>query len=97
MLRPYTRNGMIPSYLHSLFWDANLADFTPQQHPEYTIFRVLEVGDLRAYRWLRETFPASEIQRVLRTERRLSRKSANFWALMYHIPREQVAALAPER
>ena len=31
-------------------------------------------------------FSEPEILRVLRAERRLSRKSANFWALVYGIP-----------
>lgn len=85
---------MIPSPLHSLFWDTNLDTFDPAAYPDYTIFRVLEHGDEYAVAWLRETFPEPEIQRVLRTERRLSRKSANFWALVYRIPAGEVAALS---
>jgi hypothetical protein len=54
---------------------------------------VLELGDEDAVRWLRATFSEPEILRVLRTERRLSRKSANFWALVYRIPADTVAAL----
>jgi hypothetical protein len=77
-----------------LFWDTDIAAFDPSKYPDYTIFRVLEFGDVEAIAWLRETFSEQEIRRVLRTERRLSRKSANFWALMYKIPDEQVAALS---
>ena len=51
------------------------------------------MGDEDAVRWLRATFSEPEILRVLRTERRLSRKSANFWALVYRIPADTVAAL----
>jgi hypothetical protein len=85
---------MIPNQLRTLFWDINVASFDPSAYPDYTIFRVLELGDVEAIAWLRELFPEQEIRRVLRTERRLSRKSANFWALMYNVPAEQVAALA---
>lgn len=84
---------MIPSYLRTLFWDTDLETFTPEAYPDYTILRVLEIGDDAAVTWLRETFPESEIRRVLRTERRLSEKSANFWALVYGIPSREVAAL----
>jgi hypothetical protein len=38
-------------------------------------------------------FSETRIVEVLRTERRLSRKSANFWALVYHLPSDEVAAL----
>ena len=47
-----------------------------------------------AVAWMRGMFSEVEIQRVLCTERRLTRKSANFWALVYRVPAGQVAALA---
>jgi hypothetical protein len=88
---------MIPSHLQTLFWDTNLDTFRPEVYPDYTIFRVLEYGDEPAVTWLRETFPESEIRRVLCTEGRLSRKSANFWALLYGVPFHDVAAFNPSR
>jgi hypothetical protein len=84
---------MIPSNLQTLFWDTNLDTFDPEAYPDYTIFRVLEYGDEAAVAWLRQTFPEAEIRRVLCAERRLSRKSANFWALVYGVPSNEVAAL----
>jgi hypothetical protein len=84
---------MIPSNLQALFWDTNLDTFTPEAYPDYTIFRVLELGDDAAIAWLRQTFSEAEIQQVLKTERRLSEKSANFWALVYRVPSREVAAL----
>lgn len=85
---------MVPNTLQPLFWDTNLATFQPSAHPGYTIFRILEYGDDPAVAWLRENFPAPEIRRVIRSERRLSAKSATFWALIYGIPEAEVAALA---
>ena len=80
-------------HLHSLFWDTNLDNFNPEAYPDYTIFRVLEYGDELAVKWLRETFSENEIRRVLCTEHRLSRKSAAFWALVYGVQSQDVAAL----
>lgn len=88
---------MIPSNLQALFWDTNLDTFTPEAHPDYTIFRVLELGDEAAVEWLRQTFPETEIRRVLSTEGRLSEKSATFWALIYGVPSREVAALNHSR
>jgi hypothetical protein len=88
---------MIPSNLQALFWDTNLDTFMPEAYPDYTIFRVLELGDEAAVMWLRQTFSEAEIRRVLRDERRLSEKSANFWALVYQIPSREVAALNGSR
>jgi len=84
---------MIPNYLHHLFWDTNLDNFNPADFPEYTIARVLEYGDRDAVAWLKKTFSEAQILNVLHTERRLSRKSATFWALIYGVSSEDVAAL----
>ncbi len=86
---------MVPNYLKPLFWDTDLAEFRPEEYPDYTILRVLEYGDETAVAWLRATFSEAEVRRVLRTERRLSPKSATFWALVYGIPADEVAALHP--
>jgi hypothetical protein len=88
---------MSPSNLQTLFWDTNLDTFKPEAYPDYTIFRVLEYGDETAVSWLRQTFSETEIRRVLSTERRLSEKSANFWALVYEVPSREVAALNRSR
>ena len=84
---------MIPQYLHTLFWDTNLDNFDPLAFPTYTIGRILELGNQDAIDWLQDTFSETEIVEVLRTERRLSRRSANFWALVYGLSPDQVAAL----
>jgi len=36
---------MIPRHLHPLFWDVKLEDFNPATYPDYTIARILELGD----------------------------------------------------
>jgi len=87
------RTALITKGLRPLFWDTNTETFDPAAYPHYTILRVLEYGDERAFAWLRATFSDAEIGDVIRTERRLSAKAATFWALVYHIPPRTVAAL----
>jgi hypothetical protein len=84
---------MIPLSVRPYFWDTNPESFDPAAYPAYTIGRILEYGDEKAVAWLKGTFAEDEIKRVIRTERRLTRRSANFWALVYRIPPEEVAAL----
>ena len=88
---------MIPQHLNPLFWDVNLDDFNPAAFPDYAIARVLEMGDVKAVKWMKDNFSEADIKRVIATERRLSRKSANFWALVYGIAPEDVASLRPAR
>lgn len=85
---------MIPQEISIFFWDIDTNTFKPTDYPDYTIFRILELGDENAIRWLREIFSSDEIKRIIRTQKRLSRKSANYWALVYNIPREEVAAFS---
>lgn len=85
--------NLIPPDLRPFFWETNLDNFNPVSYPAYTIARVLEYGDDKAIRWLRDTFSQTQSVEVLGIERRLSRRSANFWALVYYLPSEEVAAL----
>ena len=85
---------MIPQHIRPLFWEIDAEGFDPQSYPRYTIGRVLEWGDMRAYAWLKETFSEGQIKNVILSERRLTRRSANFWSLVYGLPRGEVAALA---
>ena len=85
---------MIPKEIHPFFWDVNLETFDPISYPQYTLGRLLEFGDEKAVAWMRETFSDAQIRDALRTERRLSRRSANFWALVYGVPLSEVAALS---
>jgi hypothetical protein len=76
-----------------LFWDVKLDNFNSAAYPDYAIARVLELGDENAVKWMKATFSEAEVRQVISTERRLSRKSANFWALVYGIAPNDVAAL----
>ncbi len=88
---------MVPSRLYPLFWDVNPDSFDPADYPEYTISRILELGDEPAVKWRKQTFTEAAIRRVITTDPALSRKSANYWALLYGIAPNDVAALRPVR
>ena len=83
----------IPKYLHTLFWDVSIETFNPIEYPQYTISRILELGDKEAVTWMKENFSQSQIEDILKEDKRLSPKSANFWAIIFGIPFNEVAAL----
>jgi len=85
---------MTPQRLQPLFWDVNCETFDPAAHPAYAILRVLEYGDQQAVAWLKQTFSGAQIREDIRGDRRLSRKSAGFWALVYGILANEVRALS---
>ena len=84
---------MIPEKLRPFFWDINTASFEPRAYPEYTIERLLELGTPEAIAWLEGQFSEDQIKAVIRSDKRLSPKSATFWALVYGIPATDVAVL----
>lgn len=87
---------MIPQHVRPLFWDTNIETFVPEEFPRYTIERVLEHGGEDHVAWLLQVFSRDQIREVLRTDHRLSPRSANFWALVFEVPAPEVAALHRE-
>ena len=84
---------MMPAHAKRLFWDTDANVFDPEAFPRYTIARVLEHGTEQDVAWLLRVFHRDVIADVLRTDSQLSPRSANFWALCFEVPSDQVAAL----
>lgn len=84
--------GQLPPEVRRLFWDVD-ADGLAPEHARFIIERVLDWGDVEACRWLLRTFPREEIVQVVRTSRRLARKSAAFWAAYFGLDPQEVASL----
>jgi len=82
-----------PEFLKKYFWDIDFARLDLRSYPKFVLERILEHGDEKAVAWMRKTFTRDEIADVLFHLRGLSPKSANFWALMYHIDRKKVLCL----
>jgi hypothetical protein len=76
------------------FWDVDAGSLDADEHAHYVIERLLDLGDLPAVRWMLGHFPHQEIVNVLLTSRRLSRLSANFWALYFGVDKETVPCLS---
>lgn len=87
---------MIPNNLRPFFWDVDAASLDPRKYADYVIGRILEQGTEEAVAWMKATFREEEIKKVISEDRRLSPKSATYWALIYDISPERVAALAHE-
>lgn len=88
---------MIPKELRPFFWEVDADSCDPREYGDYAIGRILELGTEPAVSWMKAIFTEEEIKNVIREDRKLSPKSATFWALVYGIPSEEVAALATAR
>lgn len=84
----------LPSYTHRFFWDVDPTQLDVTTYLTYVVERLLEHGDLPAVRWMLSTFSPQEIIDVLKSSRRLSRFSANFWALYFDVDKENLACFS---
>jgi hypothetical protein len=80
----------LPGFLRRYFWETDLARLDLQQHQFYLVERVIEYGDDRAIRWLRQNYTPAQIAAVVRDSRAISPNTANLWALILNIPRGRI-------
>ena len=85
--------AMLPEFLRKYFWDVDFDKLIMRRHRSYVLRRILDHGDQEAVAWMRRNFDGSEIRQCVTSARDLSRKSANYWALVLDVPRERLRCL----
>ncbi len=83
----------LPRYLKKYFWDVDFAKINPQESKIYVLRRLLEYGDDKAVAWMWAHYTKQEMKSALCNYRGYSPKSANFWALILHVNKENVKCL----
>lgn len=84
---------MIPSYVKKYFWDVDTNKLNPNKHPYFVIERILEYGDEKALNWLLKYFKKSQLKQALLKRKNISPRSANYWALIFGIPKNKILCL----
>jgi len=69
----------LPKSFKRFFWDTELSKVDTKKHQVYIIERLLEYGDLEAYKWLIKNFAKSKIKTVAAKSRRISPMTGKFW------------------
>lgn len=83
----------LPKYLSKYFWDVEFEKIDLQRRRVYILKRILEYGDRQAVSWMWKNFKESEIKETVSNFRGFSQKSANFWAVILNIEKEDVKCL----
>lgn len=83
----------LPGFLEKYFWEVEFEQINPEKRKVYIIKRILEYGDKRAVDWMRRNFKKSEIKYALCNFRGYTQKSANFWAFILNVKKEDVKCL----
>ena len=84
----------LPKFLEKYFWDAEFKKINFGNRKVYILKRILEYGDDEAVAWMRENFKKIEIKNALCNFRGYSLKTANFWAFLLNIKKEDVKCLS---
>lgn len=83
----------LPEALRSYFWDVKFEDLKIKKHAFLIIKRVLDRGNLTDIRWLIRTYGKEEIIKVVIRTKDLARPTANFWADIFGLNKNQIACL----
>ncbi|MFH0764495.1 MAG: hypothetical protein V1927_05775 [Candidatus Omnitrophota bacterium] len=84
----------LPGFLKDYFWDTDFKSIAPDKNRIYILRRILEYGNLKAVNWMFNNFKIAEIKNALSNFRGYSQKSANFWAVMLDVKKEDVKCLS---
>jgi hypothetical protein len=80
--------------LRVFFWDVDINAIDLQLHKRFVIERLLQFGTANEVRWVLAHYLPADIIEVIRKSRNLDARTANFWAIHFGIPREEVRCLA---
>ena len=83
----------LPGFLEKYFWDVEFGKINFENRKIYILKRILECGDKEAVMWMWKNFTGAEIKNILYNYRGLSLKSANFWAVIVDVKKEDVKCL----
>lgn len=75
------------------FWDVEPECLDIGRHRKFIIERLLKFGTPKEICWLLSTYSDSDIIEVVKASSNLDGKTANFWAIHFSIPQEEIKCL----
>lgn len=72
-----------------LFWDINYKQIDFEKNKEFLVSRVLELGDLKDFTFLKKKYGFEQIKKIAKRVKYLDKKSLNFWSFYFKIPKEK--------
>jgi len=69
-------------FREALFWDTNPATIDTKEHADYIIERVLDFGNDKEVKWLKDFYSPEHIKRVVERSRSLRSRTKKLWTLL---------------
>jgi len=83
----------LPSFLHQYFWEVDADKINPQKEVFYVVERLMDRGDLLAFKWLKEHFSRDFLKQVAVKSKNISRFNKTFWYnYLDIIPKEKLCS-----
>lgn len=83
----------LPEFLKRYFWDVQFSDLNKEKYPRFIIERILEYGDEKAVKWMKDNFTEKKIKQAVCKSKTLSKKSANYWQFLFNLKKQDVLCL----
>lgn len=100
MPAPEEQGAAFQKMLHDmkpLFWDTDISRLDMDENHRYIIARLLNMGGMRGYFWIRDHYSAPAVVDTLAHRRDINPIVQNFVASQYDIPKEAIAKYVPWR
>ncbi len=81
----------MPEQFRPLFWDVDWDTLDIERNRDFIIERVLNMGDQLSVCWLCKEYSQIHILQVVKTSRRLSKKTARCWQNYFGLCEEEMA------
>lgn len=72
-------NQKLPAFLKPLFWDCDFDTLAFNKHKKYITRRILNLGNLKAIKWLIKQVSLNFIKELVQTSRDINPKTRNYW------------------
>jgi len=86
-------NQSLPVFLSKYFWDIEFSTLDINKNKTYIIERLIEYGDLKAIKWLKNIYSEKDLETIIKTSKKLTKKTANYFSLYYKIKPQNILCL----
>lgn len=83
----------LPESFRPYFWDVNFEELTADKNPAFVVLRVVDLGNTSALKWIVERYGLEFVKKVILKSRAISRKTANYWALIFNLDPKTILCL----
>jgi hypothetical protein len=87
-------NKKLPDFLKPLFWDIDFNKLQIDKYDHYIIERIIEYGDDKSIIWMRRNYSPEKIKLTVKNSRCISPNTANLWALVLNISKDEIRCLS---